>query len=454
VPNQLIQKPKRDDKNLCKTCSKVDVCEDYKVLKYTDVCDSYIRRDLCATCDMSNSCQFFGSHVLGVECADYGNKEGGSLPIFGTTIIMDDLENVCEKCYQRYNCDDTVKDHYKNGGCNKYDSHTEIYGEPQRRCPCCNGELVSVEKAGSQSFYICRKCGFTETFKRSLDNAMNSDKTNCKTCSNKDKCRVLSLIHPTDGGNCSWYNNADVFSGDKRLLCLDCERLKNQTCHRPFNKKLFNACSNYVGENKNGKQSVVKPIEVKISLSFENKLTKELSDSKFEKGSKVYNNLKSEYENTLRLFDGHASTSLIDVDKVKKIVNEVYDKSLKFLSLTLDIYKQLGVTSYDELKSENDELQGNLNTCRDTNSVLYKTLKEAVDRNNKMLVLMKKSKDRIDELFGQISLCKDAIMEIRLGLPELLNHQSTDELDKTITEGKDRISFGQRLLDEYKREGL
>jgi hypothetical protein len=106
------------------------------------------------------------------------------------------------------------------------------------------------------------------------------------------------------------------------------------------------------------------------------------------------------------------------------------------------------------LKTETEELQGNLDTCKDTNSALYKTLKEAVARNTEMLGVMKKNKDRIDELFGQISLCKDAIMKIRLGLPELLNHQSTDELNQKIVESRDRLSFGQRLLEEYKKEGL
>jgi hypothetical protein len=99
-------------------------------------------------------------------------------------------------------------------------------------------------------------------------------------------------------------------------------------------------------------------------------------------------------------------------------------------------------------------LKVSLNDCKNKESALYKTLKTAIDKNQKNLDLMKYNKDRISELLGQVSLCKDAIMEVRLGIPELLHHQSTDELNKTILSSKDRISFGQRLLDEYKREGL
>jgi hypothetical protein len=45
-------------------------------------------------------------------------------------------------------------------------------------------------------------------------------------------------------------------------------------------------------------------------------------------------------------------------------------------------------------------------------------------------------------------------MEIRMGLPELLNHQSMDDVEKLIADGKDRVGFGQRLLEEFKVQGL
>jgi hypothetical protein len=239
---------------------------------------------------------------------------------------------------------------------------------------------------------------------------------------------------------------------ENRNLCNTC--FKQETCEDYKRLKYADICDEY--RIKTAKPVLTKPIEIVVSVNLEQRLSKDLQAIKFDKGLRTFNNLKSEVSEVKGIFENcqTLNNSFIDVDKTKKLVEDIYNKSLNFLSLTLDIYKQVNVTTYDELRMETEELQESFNGCTNPNSILYKTLKEAIDKNYKMLDLIKKNKDRIDELFGQISLCKDAIMEIRLGLPELLHHQSNDALNVVLAESKDRIAFGQRLLDEYKSQGL
>lgn len=358
MPNQLIQKPRKEKNNLCLTCIKSNQCQDYKVLKYVDVCDDYV--------------------VL--------NKP---------------------KCFNN------AKKYYEMYG---------AIGDP----------------------LICKKCKLDEDCETYL--AINVIET-CANCIKLNRCN-LNIVYDKHGC-CAGYQslkNKNCNSCSKNSSCLD-------NAKRHFNRN--GGCLGYESIEKVYCKTENKPIEVKVTLTTSKTLIENLQDAKFEKGIKVYNSLKEEYDNVTLLLNSreNINSTLIDLEKITKVTNEIYNKSQKFLLLALNIFKQLNVTSYDNLKVETEESKENLSSCK-PESALYKTLTEVVDKNNKMLDLMKKNKDRIDELFGQVSLCKDAIMEIRLGLPELLHHQSTDELNKTITESKDRLNFAQRLLEEYKIQGL
>jgi len=195
------------------------------------------------------------------------------------------------------------------------------------------------------------------------------------------------------------------------------------------------------------------PTDISVVVSMETKLSNELTDCHFDKGIRAFQNVKSEMDHLKIIVDGANPTTLIDVGKTYKVATDIYSKCLNFLSLSLQIYGQLEGTDYDSLKAENQELKAKVSEHFD-NPIIYKTLVQAVDKNDKIISLFKKNSDRIDELFAQISLCKDSIMEIRLTLPELLNHESKDDLDRALVESKDRIEFGQRLLEEYKAQGL
>jgi hypothetical protein len=237
---------------------------------------------------------------------------------------------------------------------------------------------------------------------------------------------------------------------NKRELCQDYKILKYSDDCDQYQRGLVSDLSI------NNKQRInLSQTEVKISIDLETRLTNECQNLKFDKGTRTLDSLKCEIKEVKDLFKNatNVNDKFIDVDKTKKITEDIYNKSLSFLSLALDIYKQIGISNYDTLKKETEELQNSLSNLN-VDSVSYKLIKSAIDKNTNMLELIKKKRDRIDELFAQVSLCKDAIMEIRMGLPELLNHQSMDDVEKLITDGKDRVGFGQRLLEEFKVQGL
>lgn len=332
VPNQLVQKRKDENRNLCKNCMNRDVCEDYKRLKYADVCESF-------------------AAIFEYKCPQCGNNSSRWVEINSDGTVYE-----CSLCKTQF---------FRDG-------RIHVRGNDTMACPLCQSPM-SHECNGDVMVWNCRnlKCGYK---------------------------------------------------------------------------------SSRIGSFGEVETKLVKPLEV--SIKIEKTLPDKLQEAKFDRGVKTYNNLKSEYEGVLGLFSGKVNTTLIDTSKVKKTTEEIYKKSLDFLNLGLELYKQLNVTDYENLKAEIGELESSLENFKDTTSASYRILREALDKKNQMLGLMKKNKEKIDELFGQISLCKDAIMEIRLGLPELLYHQSADEVDKVIADGRERLNFGQRLLEEFKREGL
>jgi len=248
----------------------------------------------------------------------------------------------------------------------------------------------------------------------------NESKNLCPTCAKQDVCQDYKILKYSD----------------------DCDSYLDNKKHILIEKKTVSTYSTV-------------PLEIKVSIDLETRLTNDLQTLKFDKGTRTLDSLKTEINEVKDIFKNSKvmNNSFVDIDKTKKITEDIYDKGLNFLSLALDIYKQTN-TNCDELKAETEELQENLNKNSNPESSTYKVLKLAVENNNKVLELVKKNKDKIDELFAQISLCKDAIMEIRLGLPELLNHQSTDEVSGLINKSHDMIDFGQRVLSEFKSQGL
>jgi hypothetical protein len=323
-------------------------------------------------------------------------------------------------------------------------------------------QLIQKKHKGENLCLTCEKQDSCEDYKRIgyLDICGEHHKRNlCRTCIKASSCGWVNPNAPRYFCNDYLKNNSGkterIFNNECPLcheLSFVWERIdKDRTVYKCEKCGYKETNSSFI------RKEIItnKPLEVITKPVVYKSLGEELKVGGFEKGVKTYDKLTVEYDAIMELFKGNnVQNNLIDVQKVSKTVNEIYGKSLDFLKLANEIYKQQSLVNYETLKAENEELKANLDGCKDTESALYRTLKEAVERNDKTLGLYKKSKDRIDELFGQISLCKDAMMEIRLGLPELLHHQSTDELNKVIEESRDRIGFGQRLLDEYKKQGL
>ena len=189
--------------------------------------------------------------------------------------------------------------------------------------------------------------------------------------------------------------------------------------------------------------------------SLEDSLLTLLQELNYEKGLRLFKGLKAEYSGLDTMLKSRLSgQSLIDMPKTIKLVDETYFKALSFLQTATNIYRQLDLTNETTLKAENLELESSMKDKADTSSIVYKTIEDAYKKNCGLMVLVKRTKERLDELFGQISLCKDAITEIRLSLPDLVNHQSQDEVSAILLELRSRLDFAQRLNEEYKARGL
>jgi hypothetical protein len=163
--------------------------------------------------------------------------------------------------------------------------------------------------------------------------------------------------------------------------------------------------------------------------------------------------LKKEHDALLPLLTNRAvADTLVNTDRLKTLTDSLYSQGLTLLLQTLDISQQVGATNTTALELENKELNEELERC---NSPTTKALiEERLSKNTNSLKLVKQHRDRLDEILMQVGLCKDSIREIRLELPELLNHKSQDDLDKVILELKTRIEFAQRVHEEYNRQGL
>jgi hypothetical protein len=196
-----------------------------------------------------------------------------------------------------------------------------------------------------------------------------------------------------------------------------------------------------------------RPVTVQ-TLSLEDKVSSLLKDSNFDKGQRVFTSLKAEHDGIIQLFSGSkVNDTLINVEKTKSAVEDVYSKGLTFIEQATLVSKQIGTTDVNTLQLETDELTEQLKN-HPVESTVGKTLKQVIDKNANILSLVKKNKDSIDELLCQVSLCKDSIEEIRLTLPSLINYTSADDLQKPIAELQQRVDFAQKLHDEFKAQGL
>ena len=194
--------------------------------------------------------------------------------------------------------------------------------------------------------------------------------------------------------------------------------------------------------------------QVPVYISLEDKVSAMLKDTAFTKGQKSFAELKAEHDGLVMLFAGSkVNDTLINVDKTKSAIEDIYAKGLSFIEQAVTTSKQVDITNYDTLKMETDELAENIKD-KGQDSALYKVLKQTIDKNNNILALVKKNKDHIDELLCQVTLCKDSIEEVRLTIPSLINYTSADDLQKSIAEVNQRVDFAQKLSNEFKAQGL
>jgi hypothetical protein len=197
-----------------------------------------------------------------------------------------------------------------------------------------------------------------------------------------------------------------------------------------------------------------KPQPVVISpsvTSLEGKLQQGFGD--FNEGMSAFLSLKKEHEALFPLLTNRAvADTLVNTDRLKTLTDSLYLQGLTLLLQTLDISQQVGATNTTTLELENKELKDDLDKC--STPTLKAMIQERLDKNTNCLKLVKSHRDRLDEILMQVGLCKDSIREIRLELPELLSHQSQDDLDKIMLELKTRIGFAQRVHEEYTKQGL
>jgi hypothetical protein len=206
---------------------------------------------------------------------------------------------------------------------------------------------------------------------------------------------------------------------------------------------------------KKGKLPIVKP-ELQITLDSVTILEKKLFDG-FTKldnksGEKSFVGLKSEFDNLKQIFNNSTiDSSIINVDKIKKLTSSLYLQGLKLLSSSLEHMTQLGMTDYVLMETELTCLEDEYKTCSES---LKPIVLERIEKNKSSLKAVKGYRDKIDELLCEAGLCKDAIREIRLKLPELMSHKPKDEFDEILHEINSRMSYAERVKKEYEKQGL
>lgn len=206
---------------------------------------------------------------------------------------------------------------------------------------------------------------------------------------------------------------------------------------------------------KPNRPSVVKP-EVQIVhdsiILFERRLADGFNSLETQSGTKSFNGLKSEYDNLKKIFENSPiDNSIINVDRIKKLTSSLYLQGLKLLASALESIRQLGSTNAMDMELEVIELEKELGGCSEK---LKPIVEERIEKSKKALQAVKGYKDRIDELLCEAGLCKDAIREIRLEIPELMSHRPKDEYDKIMHELNARVEYAQRVKAEYDKQGI
>lgn len=146
------------------------------------------------------------------------------------------------------------------------------------------------------------------------------------------------------------------------------------------------------------------------------------------------------------------SKSLLNVERVDKLVEDLYLQGLAIYSSIVDILSRGGDSSSKELNSEIEELQNRLST--ETSDVVRKLLEERLGANKRNLSLSKGSTDRLEELLCYAGLCYDSLKEVYLKLPNITNLNARDSFDKAVIELKSRLEYAERVKKEYERQGI
>jgi hypothetical protein len=196
---------------------------------------------------------------------------------------------------------------------------------------------------------------------------------------------------------------------------------------------------------------IVPPLPV-VTLGPSERETK-IEGLNFPELQKAFNSLKSEYEGIGLLLNNNTlrTNKLVNIDRLKALSDELYSQGLNLLTPIIDLKQQLDRTDIGDLEEETKELA----LVVETGSPRMKALlQERLEKNTNSLKLVKGFKDRINELLCQVKLCRESIREIRLELPEILNHTSSSELEKVMLELQTRVSFAQRVRNEYIRQGV
>lgn len=175
----------------------------------------------------------------------------------------------------------------------------------------------------------------------------------------------------------------------------------------------------------------------------------------FDRGIKVANKLENIHRQILPVFINSSElNSLVDIEKMKKLELDLYNQGTNVLRQVYEIAQQLQQSKVDELKSTHDILKKQLDSLDPNKIGMFNLLQDRLEINEKSLSMIKRYNDHIDELLCQVELYIESISEMCLELPELLNHKTKDDMDKTLLELKSRIEIAQRIHDEYTKEGL
>ncbi len=161
---------------------------------------------------------------------------------------------------------------------------------------------------------------------------------------------------------------------------------------------------------------------------IEQKLLAGFSEIKMNEGIAIFKDLKGEYAALEQFYLSNDSIdrSLINTDKMKETIKEVYRKALDLLATALDFSKQVSSIEISELEKENKDIEQEIKT-RESQNLPYLSLKDRLDKNTENITLAKTNYTKIDELLHQAGLCERLLRKARCQLPELTSHSPKED---------------------------